>query len=283
MGLFAKIRNWWRGNPSAQARPDAYEPPHGSEVLLVAAKGDVFDLHLMPYFRWESEPPYMSYETLAERSKQYVEPARGRLLREVWDTARGFGPSQLAEAEKKINQLAPVRDGWCYNDRAGVIRCRPSVRVVLDPRLREHMLKHTLAHVDLEELSRQRESRADSARRLTEKWLGVIADLESGKSGTPLTKAERQFLVPSAAVLADLDFANVMREVANQRRAKANELVDVLQEASRNHEGIGLFEFAQAYDQAAQAYAQQLGLGPYRWNLSDMNGSANAGANAGAE
>ena len=33
-----------------------------------------------------------------------------------------------------------VRNGWCYDTAAGEVSCRPSVRALLDPRLREQLL-----------------------------------------------------------------------------------------------------------------------------------------------
>lgn len=252
--------------PAVQHTRQEYEPPDGSEPLEVAARGDVFHLTLMPYFRWSADT--MTFAKLSERSVTYVPAARGRLLREVWKTARQFGPSQLAEAEEAINNLAVVREGWCYQDEAGMIRCTPTVRVLLDARLRDQLVPLEIRRLELDEAFKYNTAKSQYAEQLTTKWLHIIKSLEQIPELGP---NERQFLVPFAASLSDHDFAVVMHNLAGQRADRKTDLVAMLQVASKNHESLGLFEFAKAYDMAAQAYAKQLGLGPHRWNLSDIN------------
>jgi len=271
-GFASRVKRAWNEfwgttdtTPSYGRRED-FEPPNGSEVLPIAARGDVFDLHIVPYFRWSSSA--MSFETLSRRSLQYVEPARGRLLREIWREARSWGPTQLREAENAINELKAVKDGWCYEDDEGQIRCSPTVRVLLDPRLRDQLLPFELRMRELERTFDYNQTRAQRIETLTEAWLQIMRKLEENKV---LGATERQFLVPFAASMADRDFAVVMHALADKRSELGLDLVAVLHQASKNHEGVGLFEFAQAYDMAAQFYAKKLGLGPYRWNLADMN------------
>jgi hypothetical protein len=258
-GLFSRLRQAWAdwrdGGPRPRENED-FEPPNGSEVLL----------QVVPYFRWSSSA--MSFETLSARALQYVEPARGRLLREVWTTARRFGPTQLQQAEQAINDLDNVRKGWCYQDKEGEIRCSPTVRVLLDPRLRDQLLPFEMRLCELEKGFDLGDAKAQRVRRLTEQWLQIIRELEAAGA---LGNVERQFLVPFAASMSDNDFATVMHALAQTRSERATDLVAVLQQASKNHEGVGLFEFAKAFDMAAQSYSRQLGLGPHRWNLKDMN------------
>jgi hypothetical protein len=275
-GFFASVRRAWNSFWSAGPRPTTlyeYEPPTGSDVLPVAARGDVFDLHIVPYFHWSSQE--MSFEKLAERSALYVEPARGRLLRAVWSEARRFGPTQLAEAEAAINALKEVKDGWCHYDREGLIKCVPTVRVLLDPRLRDQLVPFELRLRELDAAHDHDKRKAAYVEELTEVWLQIIRRLETSQARrsarSDLTDEERQLLTPFAGSLVERDFAVVMHGLAERRRTMATDLVAALQEASKDHEGVGLFEFAKAYDMAAQAYSRQLGLGPHRWNLEEMN------------
>ncbi|WP_305787004.1 hypothetical protein [Symbioplanes lichenis] len=271
----ARVRRAWdtfwesrRPDPPVpeQRRPDGprdtleYEPPTGSEVLVVASRGDVFDLHLIPYFQWSSAE--MDLDMLAARSGRYVEPARGRLLREVWRTTRAHGPNDAAAAEKAINNLQVLRDGWCYTDDEGMIRCRPTVRVTLDPRLREHTLPFELDRLRLDAHHRYGLVHAGYVEERAQRWLKVIKSIESIEE---LGVLERQFLAPFAAMLTDKDFASTMTQLANVRNARTNDLAGVLRQAGKNHESVGLFEFARAYDKAVEAFSRQMGLDPYHW------------------
>lgn len=257
-GLLARIRRWFRGDrpqPRYVTPPQVdFEPPDEEQTLVVAAKGDVFDLHLIPHFRWSSGQ--MSYDTLAERSRSYTDNARSTLLRRVWTIARDFKPAQTVEAEEKINEK--IAEGWCYHDDAGMIRCNPSVRVVPDPRLREYLLPFEYGML-----------RTQKIEALAEEWLQVFHRLERLDQ---FGRVERQFLLPFAANLTDKDFAVVMRGLAEVRHGRTTELAAVLQQASRNHESVGLFEFASAYDKAYQAFCRQMGLDPFSWAQSPFGG-----------
>jgi hypothetical protein len=269
-GIFRRMRNWLFGSPPPEAPPEAlpqtrlgsltpppdvdFEPPDQGETLVVAAKGDVFDLHLVPHFRWSSGQ--MPYDTLAGRSASYLENARSTLLHRVWPIARSFPPAETIEAEKKINE--EIAGGWCYNDIEGTIRCHPSVRVVPDPRLREYLLPFEYGMV-----------RTRKVEALVEEWLQVFSRLELLDR---MGRVERQFLLRFAASLTDKDFAAVTHALDDVRRTKTTELAGVLQHASRHHDSVGLFEFASAYDKAYQAFCRQMGLDPFSWAQEPFGG-----------
>jgi hypothetical protein len=261
---------WKRERPAEPAVQPAddqeYEPPAGSEEMVIASRGDVFNLHLIPYFRWTSSD--MPFEVLAQRSARYVEPARGRLLREVWRTVRRFGPNDVAAAEEAVNSLTELRRGWCYHDERGVVRCRPTVRVTLDPRLREHTLPLELERLRLDFAHQYAMADAEQIETRTERWLHAVKKLEQIPELGPV---QRQFLAPFCALMADERFAVTMTAVADLRAERTDDLLTVLQQAGKDHEGVGLFEFANAYDKAVSAFAQQMGVDPYRWAHEGTN------------
>ncbi|MEV2197217.1 hypothetical protein AB0I02_40510 [Streptomyces phaeochromogenes] len=285
-GLLARWREWWRGRrerrhplttstsaPVAEwetpalgvvdpVRPEAYaELAPGAEPLLLAARGDVFEFHVLPHFRWHSRE--MSLERLRKRAGALSAEARDELLKRSWALARTCDAIDSVKAEELIN--SELSEGWCYDDEEeGLIKCRPTVRVRIDPALRDRMRPARLQEQAMKEDLRLGLLKAAHARRLTEEWLQIMAGLErSGK----LTPVQRQFLVPFAATLADGDFAATSNALRAARRTGAVALADVLNQATKNHEQIGLFEFANAYDQALNSFSQQMGLTPFSWIL----------------
>jgi hypothetical protein len=283
-GLRTRLRNWWRrvtrkdetgpaGTPEPADDPEspdtpalgqaaqsevAVELPPVEQTLSVAADGDVFAFELVPHFRWSSQE--MTLDVLRERAALHEEAARGKLLRRAWSVARACDAGDPVAAEKAVNR--ELRGGWCYHDEKGLIRCRPSVRMRIDPALREHVLPFHLAEVRMEKEHRLGKLKADQVQVLTERWLQVMSELEL--LGT-LGAAERRLLVPFAAALADEDFFKVMQALKNTRRNGAEALADVLTAATKHHEQVGLFEYANAYDKALSEFCRQMGLNPFSW------------------
>ncbi|MFJ3416951.1 hypothetical protein ACIPN8_11440 [Streptomyces sp. NPDC086082] len=289
-GLFARLREWWRGRRrSKQAqpptvateqpaewespalgsvepvRPEAYaELAPAAQPLLLAADGDVFEFHVLPHFRWHSRE--MSVEQLRRRAGALSAEARDELLKRSWSLARTCDPVDPVKAEELIN--SELSDGWCYEGEEGLVKCRPTVRVRIDPALRDRMRPTRLEAQAMKEDLSLGLLKAAHAKQLTEEWLQVIAHLErSGELGP----VQRQFLVPFAAVLADGDFAAATDALRTVRRNGAVALANVLNQATKNHEEIGLFEFANAYDKALNSFSQQMGLTPFSWILEAPN------------
>ncbi|MER6077086.1 hypothetical protein [Streptomyces sp. NPDC001833] len=287
-GLFARWREWWRDRRRRRhdapatttaaseqvaewetpalgsvepVRPEAYaELAPAAEPLLLAAEGDVFEFHVLPHFRWHSRD--MSVEQLRRRAGALSAEARDELLKRSWSLARTCDPVDPVKAEKLIN--SELSDGWCYEDESGLVKCRPTVRIRIDPALRDRMRPARLEAQAMKEALGLGLLKAAHARQLTDEWLQVIAALE--RSGE-LTPAQRQFLVPFAAALADGDFAAATDALRTVRRTGAVALANVLDQATKNHEQIGLFEFANAYDKALNSFSQQMGLTPFSWIL----------------
>ncbi|MDH6700923.1 hypothetical protein RM863_34260 [Streptomyces sp. DSM 41014] len=283
-GPLARLRQWWRTRRDARraitanalepvewesSALDSVEPvtqesfaelAPGKQPLLLVARGDVFEFQVLPHFRWQSHE--MSVERLREKAGALAAEARDELLKRAWPLARTCDAVDAERAEKLIN--SELATGWCYEDQDGVVKCRPTVRLRVDAALRDRMRPVRLDEQAMKEHLRLGLLKADHARQLTEAWLTVIADLE--QSGV-LTPVQRQFLVPFAATLADGDLAAATEALRESRRTGALALANVLNQATRNHEQIGLFEFAKAYDKASSSFSQQMGLTPFSWIL----------------
>jgi len=283
-GLFQRLHDWLFGTKdeiesqsAGSAAPTSklveYEPADSTEPIVVSAKGDVFHLHLIPHFRWSTDQ--LTFSELEQRSAKYKDVARSELLHRVWSTARRFDPDDTDAAEKAINQV--LEAGWCYEDEAVTLRCKASARVVLDPELRDHKLPIEKKRLNLKADYDLGTLKAELVESLAGRWLAAFQSLEMLPQLGP---DERQFLLPYAASLTDEGFAKVMLALAGHRRQLGRELADVLQQASRDHERVGLYEFANAYDKALRTFCRQMGIDPFSWAQSNLDGTDDTAVNA---
>lgn len=269
-GIFQRFREWLFGareegpDIGGLAKTVEYAPPDDETPIVVWAKGGVFTLSLIPAFHWSTTA--MSYQELEKCAERYHSSARSTLLRKVWSTARGFRPDEIDEAETAINEV--LADKWCFEDKAGQLTCRSSVRVLLDTELREHMLPAERRRLEITGQHQVAMLHANLVEERTQRWLEVIKNLEQlGVLGPD----QRQLLVPYAADLSDDNFAKVMHSLSGHRGQLATQLAAVLRDARTDHEHIGLYEFANAYDKALQSFCRQMGLTPFAWALDASN------------
>ncbi|WP_405583010.1 hypothetical protein [Streptomyces sp. NBC_01190] len=290
-GLFATLRDWWRSksprtgvNPVTQStdttgtqsietsgvsadatardevapgRRDGVNPPSGAALWLDAAH-DMFSFEVAPHFRWTSSA--MSLELLRQRALIHQDAAVVELTRRAWPLIRTCDPSDPMLAEKTVNDA--LRAGWWYDDQEGGIHCEPSVRVRIDPALRAHVKPYHLSELSMDRERRLSLQRADNVKELGEKWIEVVRELERLGELTPI---ERRLMLPMVSMLVDADFAKVMQKLETARRSGTVVLAQVLDQAVKNHEQVGLFEYANAYDKALRAFCQQMGLTPFSW------------------
>ncbi|MEV5953673.1 hypothetical protein AB0M11_07830 [Streptomyces sp. NPDC051987] len=283
-GLLATLREavraWWRsrngddtgepGTPDARSDDDtegtglrkkvSVQSPPVENPLLMAAHGDVFSFEVFPAFQWSSTE--MSRETLKIRVRQHEETAREELLRVAWTAARACAADDPEAAEQAINAKLSAEGNWCYDDVQGRIRCTPSVRVRVDPAVRDHVLQYRLEELTLKETLRVGEFRAQRARELTEAWLEVIKDLELMPE---LDAHKRRLLVPFASAFADDDFHVAMSALRKERLTSVQALLRALEGAGGAHQRAGMYEFASMYDAALNAFRNEMGLGPASW------------------
>ncbi|MET9688723.1 hypothetical protein ABZY81_09625 [Streptomyces sp. NPDC006514] len=281
-GLLATVREalrtWWRSKYDDTSEPEVEDAgsDHDTDgvgprkrvsvqspqekALPMAAHGDVFSFQVFPTFRWSSRE--MPRDTLKTRVGQHEATAREELLRVAWTAARACAPDDPVAAEQAINTKLSTDGNWCFDDAQGLIRCTPSVRVRVDPEVREHMLKHHLEELTLKETLRVGELRAKRAQQLTETWLEVIRDLELLGE---LDAHKRRLLVPFAATFADEGFHVVMSALRKDRLTSVEALLHALEGASSAHQRSGMYEFAAAYDTAINAFRREMGLSPGSW------------------
>jgi hypothetical protein len=263
MDLWKWFSDFRRG-PSVEGTATYEAPPH-TAPLVVPALGDVFDLHVIVHLKWSCD----SLDD-AELEKLALEWRDGALYivgRVVGDCARSLDPLQPARAQAVINGSEGIRNGLCYRDDRHMITCRPSVQVLMDPRLREQLLPFEQQRVELTQQHQLDTQRDIQMRKRAEDWLQALQTLEHFDH---LGKDERQFLLRYAASLVDSEFAEVIGRMANDRHVRYTHFAEVLERASRDHERLGLFEFASAYDKSLQTFCRQMGVNPASFLMSDF-------------
>jgi hypothetical protein len=216
----------------------------------------------------------------AELEKLALDRRDGALYligRDIRDLARGLDPLDPGGAQDALNAHRRINSPLCYRRNGYLIKCQPRVQVFLDPRLREQLLPFATRRVELDEHHRVDLQRDRQIQERAQQWLEAIQRLEGFDH---LGKDERQFLLRYAASLVDEEFAKVISEMAQDRHVRYDQFVDVLRNTRREHERVGLFEFASAYDKALQTFCRQMGVDPAAFLLSDFGERPAAGQRA---
>ena len=228
--------------PTPAPRERVYYRPHQAETpILALCRGDVFEFRIFADVEWSSKD--MRYEELVRQAGEYAASVGDDLRRRVWQTARRFGPHEAARAEAKLRH---VLGSWCYETDAGRVRCAPFVRVTPDPRVQDHLKPYVLHEIEADSRATLARQRIELLREIVGLWSKLVTDL--GVSPVKL----------GAARLADDDFATVLRQVAEHRRLSTKELVDIIGQASDDHRQLGMYEFAEMYASAVDAYQRQM-------------------------
>ncbi|GAA1020733.1 hypothetical protein Aple_055260 [Acrocarpospora pleiomorpha] len=254
MSIWTRLRRFFAA-PDQPSHLVTYDPSAmtgtASDPVILSSAGNVFSFHVIPHFIWAGR---MSMDRLKNFSDQWQAQARSDLLRRIWPISRDFQPIDLAGVELKINEsLAP----WCYDTEHGELRCTPSVRVLLDPAVRERVLPLEGRRLELAVEHSLGLLKAGHVRERVEAWLEVVRSLEHLATLGP---DERRLLAPAVAALVDGEFARVMQSLAATREQRSLDLITVLTQASGNHGQLGLYEFADAYDKAVRSFCKQAGI-----------------------
>lgn len=240
-GFWNGIVNWFRRRrdwPSATVS----ERRTSTTPLIVPADGDVFHFKVNYEIIWTARG--MSHSTLLRRADTYATSAEYTLLSQIWSIGRQYLPQHPEAAECGMNDA--LTEGWCYDD--GTVSCSATVQVIPDERVvaKQLPLWERLVEMDLEHRVQLR--RIGITDDLLTRWRDLIERFGDSP------------LVIHAAILADKELAAVMRGLNTERKANAQELAEVLREASNAHVHVGLFEFANAYDTALRSFEREAGL-----------------------
>ncbi|WP_446212872.1 hypothetical protein [Micromonospora sp. IBSANI012] len=270
--LWRRLVDWFRGTRKEEPKPTerirqrledvVYQPSGDGPVVTALCAGDVFEFQVHTHLVWSSRE--MDYDELTEQAGEFTSSAQDAVRERIWEVARTFSPYHSAAAEKAMQQALDT--DWCYSGDAGKVRCRAKVRVLPDPRVHEHLLPFALQELDVEANASLGLLRADRFEQVTVRWRELLDSLG------------HDAMVAYATQLTDPAFATVFARFVNHRRASVVELAEVLRQASKDHEHVGMYEFANAYDKAVQAFCKQMGLDEGGWPVIDSEPAAKAGS-----
>ncbi|WP_229688296.1 hypothetical protein [Micromonospora yangpuensis] len=220
---------------------------HAPEPILVPAKGDAFDFRLRVMYVWTAE--HMTYPELQARAQYHLPWAGGVLWEQAIDLARQFEPHRAHDLEKALNERLAARR-WFPSDKLPRLTVRAWVSP--DERVRELLQPYWTERLGLECQHELQKLRAAHAVELTRLWRAALESLED----VPV--------MAYAAQLTNEQFAEVFGRYVAERRGTVPELVDLLREAVRGHNDLGLgpSEYTQAWDLALRTYQQRHGLAP---------------------
>ncbi|MFJ8580849.1 hypothetical protein [Micromonospora sp. NPDC093277] len=247
-------RRWWHGVFPPQDSHVLAPPPAAvsasfrqdvPQPILVPAKGDAFDFRLHAVYTWTGQN--MTYDELRFRAERYLFWAGGIVREQTVDLARQHEPHRSHELEQALNLRL---SGQRWPRQGNLPYFTVQVRVSPDERVRERLRPYWEDRIKLEcdhELEKIKARQADD---LTRRWCGVLLNLEDD----PVTA--------HAARLTGEQFAEVYRRYVAERRETVPELVELLREAVRGHNdlGMGPSEYTQAWDTALRTYERQHGL-----------------------
>jgi hypothetical protein len=250
--VWQRIKRWFVGDPVSPTPvlppppppPPVevkYRPPEQNTSAAALAKGEVYEFRVFADVEWSTNA--MSYHELVRQAGLRAATVTDDVRRRVWDEARRHAPHEAAEAEREIRKKL---GSWCYETDHGTIRCEPTVRVLPDVRVQKHLTPYVLRSISEDREAALGHERAALLEKLVARWREVLLELRV----SPVTL--------SAAQLSDQSLANVLGGLANHRRGSTLELVQVLEQATKDHEQLGMFEFAEMYATAIAAFRRQM-------------------------
>jgi len=265
-GFFRHVRNWF--NWKRPVKSEALAPSTPADItpdrelserrtsekpLEVPALGDAFNFMVDHEFVWTARG--MTQDTLASRVNTYTDSATRSLFNAIWTIGRTISPSRPEEAEATINKTLRT---WCYED--GQVSCTATVYVRADQRVRDKQLPLWEHYVEMELRERLELRRIEQIRTLLTEWCRLIEQFEA----TPA--------VVQASRLVDTPFAEVQRDLSQERTDRSLDLIGLLRTARDAHAHLGLYEFAISYDNALRSFQKESGLTALA-NDGDMNRS----------
>ncbi|GAA3232462.1 hypothetical protein ACFO1B_20950 [Dactylosporangium siamense] len=240
-----RLSDWWQpavGEPDVEPELTDCRP---TAPIALAAKGDAFDFSVRPTFVWRARRMHRTrFEHLIDLyTPEVLDALRLRSER----VARTFEPHRSQHLEQELNARLPAMD-WTMGPAGERLTCRPEVFVLPDPRVRESMQPYWRRRIEMQADHDLAMRRAELTRERTRAWSKVMEDLEDD----PRSR--------HAASLVEHDaFAEVFTAMTQGRKDELLRLIDLLEQAGRSYNGIGLYEYAEGLDAALTDYRKRAG------------------------
>lgn len=217
------------------------------DPINVPAREYVYHFRVYPTFIWTSEDLHL--EELDAWSQQFTSRARHDLGRIAANVSRNHAAHRPRAFEVELNRV--LAGTPLTYERSGVhLTCQGTTCVRLDSRVSDYLRPFWEQRIKMEAEHDLRVRRAELVDQLNQRWLAIFDRLKQG----PPTQA--------AARLTDKEFAEVVRELAAERKAA----VDQLMQFAEQYQGgaasaFGQYEFAETFDRLNDALREQAGLG----------------------
>ena len=260
-GLWSRIWGWLKGEttedgsaprksapPPAAALPQLTQVVDAGQPLAIPAQGEAYDFEVQVEATWTGAASDL--DALHARSSQQAEGVRQAVRDKIWQVGRMFAPHEALKAERAMTQELPSE--LCFTDTDGSLRCNVKVRVRPDARVVQHLLPFSQRYLDSVSNQVLQLKRADHAEELAARWREVLSGFVGQDVG--------DLVLPYAAQLTDKSFAASVIGLETDRRTARAELAEVLDRAAKSHTRVGLFEFAETYETALQAFRRSQGL-----------------------
>jgi hypothetical protein len=214
--------------------------------IIVAAKGAAFDFQVHPTLRWRTEDvPLDEFEQLIALRTASVEK---EVCRKAASLAREFEPHEAQRFEEALARSIGPQPWRIGRGDDPSLTCQVQARVVPDKAVRQAMQPYWQRRIEIQSQHDLGMLRAELVRVQTEAWSSIMEKLQDN----PLTR--------HAANLTEEQFARVYGEMHKARQDATTRLLDLLQNAARGHRSIGLYEYAETFDAALQAFQKDAGL-----------------------
>jgi hypothetical protein len=236
------------GPPPAPVLPSQREVVDAGLPLAIPAMGEAYDFEVQVEATWTGAAADL--DALHTRTSRQVESVRQAVRDKVWRIGRDFAPHEALKAELAMAKV--LTDDLCFTDIDGTLRCTVKVRVRPDARVVQHLLPFSQRYLDSESNQVLLLQRAGHVEELAERWQEVLSGFVGQEVG--------DLVRPYAAQLTDKSFAASVSALEADRRDARAELADVLDRAAKSHTRVGLFEFAETYEAALQAFRRSQGL-----------------------
>ncbi|HEY2947355.1 MAG TPA: hypothetical protein VGJ53_02985 [Micromonosporaceae bacterium] len=252
------LRRIFRGE-DVPPEPDVLPPPppppgelherrRGPQPIAAPAMGDAFSFQVYADYSWRSTGLYP--DELRVSIERHTAEVHNGLRELITNAAREFPPHHVSKLQARLDEALTSRV-WRFDRDVRALSCRAQVRVAPDDRVRQRLQPYWEKVIEMECEHQLGMRRAELVEELTKRWSTVLEDLRD----KPLT--------PHAARLTEEQFASVFERLISERHDALQEVIRILQDASRDHREGGLqqTEIVQTYDSLLRAVRNLYDLG----------------------
>jgi hypothetical protein len=210
----------FRAPPPPPPPEPLHERRRGPQPITAPALGDAFSFRAYADYSWQSIGLYP--EELRESIERHTAEVHNGLRELTVTLAREFPPHHVMQLQAKLDEALATKV-WRFDRDVRHLSCKVKVRVAPDDRVRQRLEPYWEKIIEMECEHELGMRRAELVEQLTRRWSEVLRELH------------RNPLTPHAARLAEEQFASVFERLISERHDALQEVIRILQDASRDH------------------------------------------------